>query len=68
MRLAGKIAMVTGAAGAIGRATALAFAREGAKVVVSDLEQSACAAIAEAIVASGGCGAAQGSGSRNAAW
>ena len=33
-----KIALVTGAAAGIGRATALAFAREGAKVIVSDVD------------------------------
>ena len=33
--LEGKIALVTGASGGIGRASALVFAREGAKVVVS---------------------------------
>lgn len=38
-QLAGKITMVTGAASGIGRTTALAFAREGAKaVVVSDVD------------------------------
>ena len=36
-RLQGKIVLVTGAASGIGRATALAFAREEAKVVVSDI-------------------------------
>jgi len=34
-----KIAVVTGAAGGIGRAAAQIFAREGAKVVVSDLQE-----------------------------
>src|SRR5438132_5135852 len=35
---ADKVALVTGAASGIGRATALAFARRGAKVVVSDID------------------------------
>src|SRR5947207_13720588 len=36
---AGKVAFVTGAAGGIGRAAALAFAREGANVVVADVSE-----------------------------
>lgn len=37
MRLAGRVAVVTGAAGGIGAATAVAMAAEGARVVVADL-------------------------------
>jgi NAD(P)-dependent dehydrogenase (short-subunit alcohol dehydrogenase family) len=37
--LAGKVAFVTGAANGIGRAAALAFAREGANVVVADISE-----------------------------
>jgi NAD(P)-dependent dehydrogenase (short-subunit alcohol dehydrogenase family) len=36
-RFEGKVAFVTGATSGIGRATALAFAREGASVVVGDI-------------------------------
>ena len=34
----GKVALVTGAASGIGRASALTFAREGARVVVADIQ------------------------------
>jgi NAD(P)-dependent dehydrogenase (short-subunit alcohol dehydrogenase family) len=39
-RLDGKVAIVTGAASGFGRATALRFAREGARVVVADLDEA----------------------------
>jgi NAD(P)-dependent dehydrogenase (short-subunit alcohol dehydrogenase family) len=40
-RLQGKTAIITGAASGFGRATALSFAREGAQVVVADLQAEA---------------------------
>jgi len=39
-RLAGKIAFITGAGQGIGRASALLFAREGAKVIATDMDHS----------------------------
>ena len=45
-RLDGKVAIVTGGGSGMGRATAKLFAAEGAKVVVTDLEESAIAALA----------------------
>ena len=44
--IAGRVAIVTGAASGMGRATALLLAREGAKVAVTDLDPAACEAVA----------------------
>ncbi len=49
-----KVALVTGAASGIGRASALAFAREGASVVVADIDTSGGEETAKQIEASGG--------------
>ncbi len=54
MRLKDKVATITGAAQGIGKACAEGFAREGAKVVVSDINGKGAAAVAEAIRAAGG--------------
>lgn len=53
-RFHGKVALVTGAAGGIGRASALAFAREGAKVVVSDIAAAGAQETVGQIEAAGG--------------
>ncbi len=44
--VAGRVAIVTGAASGMGRATALLLANEGAKVAVTDLDLAACEAVA----------------------
>jgi NAD(P)-dependent dehydrogenase (short-subunit alcohol dehydrogenase family) len=46
MKLMDRIAVVTGAGSGIGRATALMFAREGARVAVVDLEEATAKATA----------------------
>lgn len=54
MKLKGKTAIVTGSRRGIGRAIALALAKEGASVVVSDISQEDCQAVVSQIEAGGG--------------
>jgi len=53
LKLNGKVAIVTGAASGIGRASAIAFAREGARVMVADRSQSGAEETARCISADG---------------
>ncbi|WP_395541477.1 SDR family NAD(P)-dependent oxidoreductase [Neotabrizicola sp. sgz301269] len=54
------VAFLTGAGAGIGRAGALALARNGAEVVVTDLDPARANAVADAIIAAGGRAHAQG--------
>ncbi|MFZ6046520.1 SDR family oxidoreductase [Pseudomonas sp. CR3202] len=54
MKFSGQVALVTGAGNGIGRATALAFAAEGLKVVVSDVDVAGGEGTVEQIRAAGG--------------
>jgi NAD(P)-dependent dehydrogenase (short-subunit alcohol dehydrogenase family) len=53
-RLAGKVCVITGTGGSMGRAAALAFAREGASVVGCDVAVEPAAATVEMVRAAGG--------------
>ena len=54
MGLSGKSVIVTGAASGIGRATALRFAGEGARVVVADLNAEGAESAVKAVESAGG--------------
>jgi len=54
MRLAGKVALVSGGASGMGLSEATIFAREGAKVVVADVLEAEGKQVADKIVAGGG--------------
>src|SRR5579864_5986434 len=51
--LAGKNVLITGAGSGIGRSTALAFARHGAKLVLSDINQANLAAVEHEVTSLG---------------
>jgi len=55
-RLDGKVALVTGAGSGIGRASALAFAHAGARVVAADVDEAGGAATAAQLTDAGGDG------------
>ena len=54
MKLVGKTALVTGSGRGIGESTAIMLARDGARVVVNDLDEAEAQATAKAINGSGG--------------
>ena len=54
MRLEGKVALITGGGGGIGRQTALAFAAEGARIVATDVNSEAGAETISLVEEAGG--------------
>jgi cyclopentanol dehydrogenase len=56
-RLENKVAVITGAAGGMGAAEALLFAKEGAKVIITDLQEAKLKKVLADITDSGGTGA-----------
>lgn len=52
--LTGKVALITGAQRGMGRAHALALASQGARVVVTDVDSTACSPVVDEIEAAGG--------------
>ena len=53
--LSGKVALITGGAAGIGRATALLLAREGAAVAIADMNVEAGRSVVAEITQAGGC-------------
>ncbi len=53
-RLAGKVALITGAGGGQGRAAAVLFAQEGAHVVVADVKVAGCEETVQLVKSAGG--------------
>jgi NAD(P)-dependent dehydrogenase (short-subunit alcohol dehydrogenase family) len=53
-RLEGKVALITGAGSGMGRAAAVLFAAEGARVVVTDVDENAGASAVDAVRTEGG--------------
>lgn len=58
MKLSGKTAIITGGAGGIGRATVHRYVRDGAKVLVADLDLAAARSVVDEVEADGHAGAA----------
>lgn len=54
MKLRGRVAIITGAGSGIGAATAMAMAREGARVVVADIDREAAERVSDKIGRDGG--------------
>jgi len=53
-KLDGKVALITGAGEGIGRASALLFAKEGAKVAIAEVNPETCESVAKEVAALGG--------------